>query len=78
MRDYSHARGPEPVPVCTHGPSAVMRERCGAPAVSSFLGTDGRTYWECKFHHDSRHSQHARFMRMEQERMRYPGEREYW
>jgi hypothetical protein len=40
-----------PVPTtCTVGPSAVTGERCGKPAVTTFIGTDGITYAECVEH----------------------------
>lgn len=35
---------------CTHGPSAVTGERCGAPAVTSFTGAHGETFAECAEH----------------------------
>jgi hypothetical protein len=35
---------------CTHGPSAVTGERCGRPAVVTFIGSDGRHYAECPEH----------------------------
>jgi hypothetical protein len=35
---------------CTIGPSAVTGARCGKPAVSTFVGTDGTIYAECADH----------------------------
>jgi hypothetical protein len=35
---------------CTVGPSAVERERCGKPAVTGFIGNDGKHYYECEEH----------------------------
>lgn len=35
---------------CTIGPSAVTGERCGKPAVHTFIGSDGETYAECADH----------------------------
>lgn len=35
---------------CTFGPTAVTRERCGQPAVTTFTGSDGTPYAECAEH----------------------------
>lgn len=35
---------------CTVGPSAVTGERCGAPAVVTFTGRDGKVFAECAEH----------------------------
>ena len=35
---------------CTVGPSAVTGERCGEPAVTSFVGSRGERYAECSEH----------------------------
>lgn len=35
---------------CTVGPRADTGERCGKPAVCSFVGRNGVTYYECADH----------------------------
>jgi hypothetical protein len=35
---------------CTVGPDAIHGERCGKPAVTSFVGYDGTEYHECAEH----------------------------
>jgi hypothetical protein len=35
---------------CTIGPNAVSGERCGKPAVSTFIGSNGVEYAECAEH----------------------------
>jgi hypothetical protein len=39
---------------CTVGPNAVTGERCGKPAVSSFVGRDDNVYYECAEHDTSK------------------------
>jgi hypothetical protein len=35
---------------CTVGPSAVTGERCGKPAVTTFVGRNGEIFAECADH----------------------------
>ncbi len=35
---------------CTVGPSAVTGERCGKPAVTTFVGRNGEVFAECAEH----------------------------